>query len=523
MRATWGVVLTALLAAAPAYAQDAIVVASPATAPKAEPAPPDGREPTSVFAAAMTEREPGWIPRFGVGEGMSLKLSGAVRGRAEHRYWTLEDTLPLFPGHDHDEHQVHTSSGPAHSTHGLADIDNEDTTHFELRTRFGGELTISSQWSVTLQLQHARLWSNERDTLDNYDHLDLYQGFVAYTLPGDTGWAVKAGRFSVPSFGDERIMSPNEWDTRGRALDGVAATWNADGLGITLLATNTGIADPVRSTYDDDDDVWFGGVAFEMREWAWLDVEFYALGRYYDRQYLGEEHTPHPPHAIRPGDDTGRRADVTLGTFVALKGGGVRLVGEVYGQLGRYGPDTVRAWASAERIEYTPWEGDWFGVPAPTLFFEHAFASGDKRTTDGVRNTFDPLFANYHDHLGPFDKLGYKNVNALAVGFSHSLGMFWERLRPITFTFVARGSFLASQNDAWYDAEGNAVLRDPTGDTASSRTLEGELSGWFTAEFLDGSLELSAGLAHWCPNNLLGDLNWEEHSYRFWFSTQVRF
>ena len=56
-----------------------------------------------------------------------------------------------------------------------------------------------------------------------------------------------------------------------------------------------------------------------------------------------------------------------------------------------------------------------------------------------------------------------------------------------------------------------------------STTLEGELSGWFTAKVLDDALEFNAGLAHWCPNNLATDLDWHEHSFRFWFSTQVKF
>lgn len=530
MRTGWKIGIAALLAAlscaGTASAQDDALIANvpPVRTSPAPTEPALGVDtPTSVFDAAARDRETGLIPEFGVGAGLRLKLSGSVRGRVESLTWTLEDTLPVFPGHDHDEHRVHTTSGSAHNQHGLSDIENDDVLHFESRVRFGGDLIIDDRFSMTLRLQHTRRWSDERDALANLDQLDLYEGSVNVRLGPERHWELRVGRFGVPNFGDERIMSSNEWDSLGRALDGVSATWSPEAFGLTILLTNTGDEDPVRSSYDDEDDLWFGGVALEFRQVEWLDVDFYTFGRYYDRRYVGEEHTPHPPHSIRPGVETGRRADVTIGSLVALKGGGVRLVGEIYGQLGRHGPDDVRAWASAERIEYTPWQGDLYGMPSPTVFFEHAFASGDKRYTDGVRNTFDPLFANRHDHLGPFDAVGYRNISALAVGFSQSMGLFWNRLTPITFTFVARGSFLDSQNDAWYDADGEEVLRDPTGDVASSTTLEGELSGWFTAELLGGNLEFSAGLAHWCPNNLATDLNFHEHAYRVWFSTQVKF
>jgi hypothetical protein len=515
MRSTWVLGLIALATSLAwsnsASAQDALP----------ESAPLEQAEPGNSFGDTLRRPAPGFVPAFGIGEGIRLQLSGSILGRVEHKFWTLDDTLPLFPGHDRDEHEDHAGNSTGHAKHGPIDLEDADTTHFESRVRVAGDLILGPSWNVRLELQHSRLWSNNRNAVQNHDQLDLYQGYVEL-VPG-ADWAVRVGRFSVPSFGDERIMSGNEWDSLGRALDGVAATWKPDGAAVTLLAVNTGIEDPVRSSYEDDDDFWFGGMAVELRQLEWLDADFYAFGRYFDRSHLGEEHTPHPPHGIRPGDEVGRRTDVTLGSLLAIRGGGVRLVGEIYGQLGQHGPDTVRAWASAERIEYTPWDGDWHGIPAPTMFFEHAFASGDKRYTDGVRNTFDPLFANYHDHMGPFDAVGYRNINALAIGFSQSMALFWEKLRPITFHFVARGSFLASQNDAWYDAQGNEVLRDPTGDTASSRTLEGELSGWFTGRFHDGTLEFSAGLAHWCPNNLAADLDFHEHSYRFWFSTQVRF
>lgn len=504
--------VAALAAVSPAWAQAPPAVVASRPGPAAAEGGGEHSAPSSVFDAAITKRELGFIPRFGVGDGFSLKLSGSARLRAEHRRWTLEDTLPVLPGHDHGTHTVHTTSGAAQSAHGPSDIENRDTSHFESRLRFGGELTFSDSWSATLQLQHQRRWSDDRDALDNEDQLDLYQGFVEFAPGAD--WAIRAGRFSVPSFGDGRIMSDNAWDGLGRALDGVSAIWHPEGAGLTLLLTNTGIDDPVRSSYDNDDDFWFGGLALELRQLKWLDVDFYAFGRYFDQAFAAED----------PLDtERGRKLDVTLGTQWALKLGGVRLVGEIYGQFGQHGPDTVRAWASAERIEYTPWEGDFHGIPAPTLFFEHAFASGDQRHTDGVRNTFDPLFTNYHDHLGPFDKLGYRNVSALAVGWSQSMSLFWHRLAPVTFTFVARGSFLDSQNDAWYGADGTPILRDPTGDVASSTTLEGELSGWFTSTWLGGDLELSAGLAHWCPNNFAGDLNFHEHAYRFWVSTQVKF
>ena len=378
------------------------------------------------------------------------------------------------------------------------------------RTRLFVEVGAHEAVSALVELQHARTWVNDRQALEDSDQLDLARAWIELRTPVSGEWSVRLGRFRVPAFGDERIMSTDPWDNVGRALDGVQVVWAPHDWRLVLLAANTSESAPLSWSPGYGNDYWFGGAALEMRTIKSLDVDFYAFARHFNRAF-GSERATEP--------DTGRKVDVTLGLRAAWHAGPVRLTAEVYGQLGRQGPDTISAWAAAERIEWRVLDNGF----APTVFFEHAFASGDKRPTDGRINTFDPLFPDRHRHLGPSDYLGFRNTNSLEAGFSVGLGGLATALDGWTFTFVARDTFLASQNDAWYGADGEPVTPDPAGEPAGGRALDGELSGWIEGELADGAVSMSLGLAHWCPNTAARDLRLDLHSIRIWFSTEVRF
>ena len=378
------------------------------------------------------------------------------------------------------------------------------------RVRVWGELDLLPQATLHLELQHAAVWSSDGLAFPSLDRTDLRQAYVEVRPSAWRGVAFRAGRFAVPTVGDGRLLSEDDFTDMGRVLDGVAARWERGGVRVTALAANVSETDPLPDPPGEGPDHWLAAAIIEARSAGWLELDWVHVERWFPREFASEDPADHR---------TGPRIDATVGGRAAVRWGPVRISAEAYAQAGVVGPDLLRAAATAERAEWRVWDV----TLAPTVFFEHAFASGDRRPTDGVRETFDPIFPDSHAHLGPYDALGWRNVNALAAGGTVCLAPLARALADWRLTFVARGSFLHRRADAWYGADGRPRLVDPTGSGASSHTLEGELSGYLEGTLADGRVAVSFGLAHWCPNNWLTDLGFHDHGYRVWAQTSVRF
>lgn len=418
----------------------------------------------------------------------TVRVGGEVRVRREGLTWTPEDHGFLPRGV------------------------TEPAEHLLLvRTRLFAIADLHPRLSARVGIQWSRAEGTGLGAPEDPDRVDTREAFVEWRSGGTRGLRIALGRFPVPAFGDERILGDDEWSNRGRVLDGARVTYGPGPVRLHVLATRASATDPVPplaapSAYA------FGGVVAEIRALPWLDLDGYALGRAFQgRDFAGDDAT---------GAGHGRKDDVTLGLRAALRVGPLGVTADLYGQAGRQGGDDVRAWATAQRIAWRVWQA----AITPTLWFEHTYASGDARPGDGRIGTFDPLFADAHSHHGPYDAVGWRNVQTFRAGGTFALGGKAPDADGVRVHLEGRGSFLASQRDAWYGADGRPVLRDDTGHTASSRTLEGELDAYADATLANGTIEVQVGLAHWCPNNLIRDLLPADfHGYRIWTGIGVRF
>jgi hypothetical protein len=297
---------------------------------------------------------------------------------------------------------------------------------------------------------------------------DLRQAFVDIRN-ARTPLTARVGRQEL-AFGDQRLIGPGNWTNSGRTFDGARVTFQSKVGQVDLFAVSL-----VRILDDEFDKSGNGNR---------------LVGAYLSSPRVVPRGTVEPYVFWRR--DVNQRAET--GVFGALHQvtTGARLVGrmparfdysiEIDLQRGSLGPDSVRAWAGHWQLrESLPLAG------TPHVIGEYNYASGDADPSDGIRGTFDQLYATGHDKYGLADQVGRRNIHDVRAG----VDVTPIKATPITVNYHMY--WLADARDALYAASGAAVARVISG--ASDRRVGQELDVQI-AHPLTEQLSLAAGYAH---------------------------
>jgi len=116
---------------------------------------------------------------------------------------------------------------------------NSDTRNFtfnELRSRLNLAFTPQDELQVFLQVQDARNFGDETNTLTDgiADNLDLHQAWFRLSNIFKTPISLKAGRFEA-AFGNERLIGSVGWHNIGRSFDGVMLNFSNEMVNADLF------------------------------------------------------------------------------------------------------------------------------------------------------------------------------------------------------------------------------------------------------------------------------------------------
>lgn len=335
------------------------------------------------------------------------------------------------------------------------------------RIRLHLRISLHDAIEIFIQPQDQRTWGDEASVLSDETNLDLHQGYVEVGNLLTEGLSLKVGRQEL-SYGDQRLVSPLDWSNVGRAWDAAklryaSGSWWAE----AFFAV-------VREVLGADDDHDFWGVYASCAALADHEFDVYAFGRWFnDGTQAGDEAPPTPIFD---------RRDVTVGLRAKGKSCGFDYSAEGILQRGTVGTDDLRSWAVAATF-------GWIAPVAwtPRLGVELTHASGDDDPTDAVNRTFDPLYPFGHAYQGFADVFAFKNGTDIA---------FYFRVAPaegFSFHVDVHLFRLAAERDAWYNAAGVPIRRDPTG--ATPREVGQELD--VHAKLALGKhVQLWAGVSH---------------------------
>jgi len=338
------------------------------------------------------------------------------------------------------------------------------------RFRLGMSIKPSSWFKTYVELQDATaFWKNPPLAPPYQSTWDLRRAYVDIGDIEEGPISLRIGRQDL-AFGHLRLVGTAYWRNASRGYDAarVAIHWKK-------LSVNTFASSPVIN----------GDNGLSHHQGG---NNFYGIYTSIENWIPSSQLEPYVLWRLTPGMPTEEHTHAKLDEkTVGLRWAGAKsrfdYDAETAGQTGNIGSDAIRAWAWSAVAGYTFTS---FRLK-PRFFVKYDFASGDKNPNDGVHGTFDQLYPNIHDHHGLADVIAWQNLKSVRSGVRISLKPNW----------IVAGAYndwwLANARDAFYNASGSVVARDPTG---MSGTHIGREFDAQTSHRVNKHLELGAGVGH---------------------------
>lgn len=377
-----------------------------------------------------------------------LKFSGEVRGRGE---WLT----------------------------GIGYVSGNDDGYYLHRLRLNASVQPLGWLQLVVQAQDSQAPALRKPApATTVNTLDLKQGCVLLGGRAIDSWEIRAGRQEL-AFGEDRLIGIGAWGNVGRSFDAARVTVRPSGIRVD--AFSGAVVTPVGGRFDRPRfNNKIHGVYVSSERWVkratvqpyWF---FKTNSRVRDEGGAWGNLRVHTT-GIRCVGKLPRRWDYNIETAL---------------QTGHQGRDDIRAWAGHWQTGYTTGGG----ARAPRLLFEYNFASGDRRSGDGKRNTFDQLYPTNHFYYGTADLVGWRNVRDVMTGVE------WRLAKTVRLRTDYHSFWLASREDALYNDGGAAVVRNPR---ASSSHIGQEFDCWLVWRWSE-KLQLGAGAGRLLPGRFLKD------------------
>jgi hypothetical protein len=364
--------------------------------PNATPPPADADNGTPILDYSPFERLPPWI-----------QLGGQIRGRFEGVSGTSI-----------------TNDGP----------DN----YYASRIRMDLGIRPAQWLRFFAEAQDARVGAYNKSPAPStlYNPIDIRQLYVELNLEGTGNVRLRAGREEL-LFGAERLIGPADWGM-SRTFDALDLTLSEGRAKVDLIAGSVVLIDPTRLDRSKPGEHLYGAYGSVRQVLPGVNLEPYLLFKQTldvksETGVLGDALVVSPGARVF-GTEPGR-IDYTL---------------EVVVQRGSYSTDSIHALGSSSVAGWTIVDS----ALKPRVSIEYNYASGDRASKDGERNTFDQFYPSNHNYYGMLDQFGWKNMKNARARFEF-LPMKKLKVRTDFNEF-----YLATVQDALYNSSGTSAVLD---------------------------------------------------------------
>ena len=331
--------------------------------------------------------------------------------------------------------------------------------HYDLiRTRVYGDLWFGNSLRLFVEYLDAHSFNQDLAPLPiDRNRSDLLNAFVDIKLLGDCECEhptyLRIGRQEL-LLGSQRLVSPLDWANTRRTFQGLRAFRQGEKFDVDLFLVQPVIPHP--SHFDSvDDNQTFAGL------WTTARPE---KGRFLDAYYLFLSNGNAVTQLAGPAALV--RAPFTTHTIgTRYTGDKNQWLWDVEGmlQFGERGAADIFAGAATVgggyHFKHQPWN--------PIVWLYYDYASGDSTPNVNDYHTFNQQFPFGHYYLGWLDLVARQNIHDL------NAHVYLYPAKWITVWAQYHRYWLASQNDALYNAAGIAIRRSPAG--AAGANLGDEL------------------------------------------------
>ncbi len=353
--------------------------------------------------------------------------------------------------------------------------------YFLNRIRLGMIIRPTSWFRIVSQFQDARpFFETPPIGPPNENKVNLKLAYAEFGNPETAPISVRVGRQEIDY--NNTLIANSEWRNQARSYDAVVTNVHVDRfrLGIFAASVVSPLDDELINHHQEGNNIYglYGGIDRVLPHSA---IEPFVLWRVA------------PSVAVEtPGKSTtGRLSEEAYGFRIRgkeISNFDYRI--ESVSEAGSAGSNPIRAWGTTDgagyRISAVPWR--------PRLFLGYDYASGDKNSTDRVRNTFDTMYPTAHDRFGISDQFGWQNIQAGRGGITVAPH------NRFTVTGQYLDFWLASATDAVYSTSGGAIVRDATGRSGRHIGEECDAYTWYE---VNREFHVGVGIGHLMPGEFL--------------------
>jgi hypothetical protein len=265
------------------------------------------------------------------------------------------------------------------------------------RVRFGTDFGFDTWMRARVQIQEARTFGT---TVSKTSSISLHQAWMELKPPQIPGLRIRAGRTEL-SYGNERLIGPDDFSRAGRAFDGVVARWgHLPYFDIEAFYTK------IRESDDRGDQDFYGAYA-ESQAIPYTLLQAFVLGLYNEQQKASDAAGATAKELYKTHIwSIGGRADVRL------LNDALHIEGEAVVQLGKL-TDPREPTRDLDHFATAFYAEVSYQLPIatyPTIGGFFVQASGDGNPEDGKSVDFFPLFPTRHSFLGTMDLFAWRNI-----------------------------------------------------------------------------------------------------------------
>jgi hypothetical protein len=375
--------------------------------------------------------------------------------------------------------------------------DRTDDAWLLQRFRFGMLVQPVKWLKLYAQGQDSREFESDRPNIpgtlgaEGDDNFDLRQGYVEFSNYKEFPLGIKIGR-QILSYGDERLIGSFDWNNIGRTFDAVKVRFEQPRFAIDAFVSSV-----VRIQRDEfnKSDVFNGTEAQREELFAGVYASTTAVPAHtFDLYglYLHDNNDRFPELS---------NADTNFGTIgTRIKADPLKLRGWEYEGEFAFQAGEVRA---MDLIAFALHAGAGYNFLSvwskPRIFVEYNFATGDDDALDAELQTFQNLFPTNHKFYGYMDLFSWQNMH------NPALSLRCTPVKNVTVQADGHAFWLATNEDAWYRANGTATVRPLTPIARSASTWAGAEVDLTVTYTPCKNLAIQAGYSHFFAGDYLGD------------------